>query len=162
MSRLVKRQVLCLQMLNRTHNAKLRKNILEYADAELINALCEFAHNILRGTVRLTPQDKVRLRRYRTDLHSIVNNKTAVARKRRILQQKCSFLPACAFGIECVTSFAASTIRLNDEREEYGVGRPDIVGDVAKPGATTSRHYATRSRRGYDKHSRQNRYRSKR
>ena len=94
MSRLVKRQVLCLQMLNRTHNAKLRKAILEYADAELISALCECAHIILRGTVRLTPQEKVRLRRYRTDLHSIVNKKTAVARKRRILQQKGGFLPA--------------------------------------------------------------------
>ena len=66
---------------------------------------------------------------------------------------------ACSFGIECVTSFAASTIRLNDEREEY---RPETVGDVAKPDATTSRQYATRSRRGYDEHSRQNRYRSKR
>ena len=66
----------------------------EYADAELISALCECAHNILRGTVRLTPQEKVRLRRYRTDLHSIVNKKTAVARKRRILQQKGGFLPA--------------------------------------------------------------------
>ena len=94
MSRLVKRQVLCLQMLHRTHNAKLRKAILEYADAELISALCECAHNILRGTVRLTPQEKVLLRRYRTDLHSIVNKKTVVARKRRILQQKGGFLPA--------------------------------------------------------------------
>ena len=94
MSRLVKRQVLCLQMLNRTHNAKLRKAILEYADAELISALCECAHNILRGTVRLTPREKVRLRRYRTDLNSIVSKKTAVVRKRRILQQKGGFLPA--------------------------------------------------------------------
>ena len=94
MSRLVKRQVLCLQILKRTHNAKLRKAILEYADAELISALCECAHNILRGTVRLTPQEKVHLRRYMTDRHSIVNKKTAVARKRRILQQKGGFLPA--------------------------------------------------------------------
>ena len=92
MSRLVKRQVLCLQMLNRTHNAKLRKAILEYA--ELISALCECAHNILIGTVRLTPREKVRLRRYRTDLNSIVSKKTAVVRKRRILQQKGGFLPA--------------------------------------------------------------------
>ena len=63
MSRLVKRQVLCLQLLNRTHNTKLRKAILEYADAELISALCECAHIILRGTVRLTPREKARLRR---------------------------------------------------------------------------------------------------
>ena len=86
--------VLCQQMLNRTHNAKLRKAILECADAELISALCEYPHIILRGTVRLTPQEKVRLRKYRTDLDSIVYKKTAVARKRRILQQKGGFIPA--------------------------------------------------------------------
>ena len=32
------------QMLNRTKNTKLRKAILEYADADLISALCECAH----------------------------------------------------------------------------------------------------------------------
>ena len=47
MSGRVKRHVLCLQMLNRTKNTKLRKAILEYADADLISALCECAHNIL-------------------------------------------------------------------------------------------------------------------
>ena len=36
-------------MLNRRKNTKLRKAILEYADADLISALCECAHNILRG-----------------------------------------------------------------------------------------------------------------
>ena len=55
MSGRVKRHVLCLQMLNRTKNTKLRKAILEYADADLISALCECAHNILRGTVLRSP-----------------------------------------------------------------------------------------------------------
>ena len=36
MSGRVKRHVLCLQMLNRTKYTKLRKAILEYADADLI------------------------------------------------------------------------------------------------------------------------------
>ena len=44
MSGRVKRRVLCLQMLNRTKNTKLRKAILEHADADLISALCECAH----------------------------------------------------------------------------------------------------------------------
>ena len=94
MSRPVKRQVPCPQLLNRTHTAKLRKAILEYADAELISALCECAHNILRGTLRLTSREKVRLRRYTSDLRTIANRKTAVTRRRRILQQKGGFLPA--------------------------------------------------------------------
>ena len=93
-SRLVKRQVLCLHLLNRTHNTKLRKDILEYADAALISALCECAHSILRGTVRLTSREKARLRRYTSDLRAIANRKTAVTRRRRILQQKGGFLPA--------------------------------------------------------------------
>ena len=94
MSGLVKRQVLCLQRLNRTHNANVRKAILEYADAELISAFCECAQNILRGTVQLTPREKGRLRRYTSDLRTIANRKTAVTRRRRILRQKGGFLPA--------------------------------------------------------------------
>ena len=48
MSGRVKRQVLCLQMLNRTKNTKLRKAILEYADADLTSALCECAQHTKR------------------------------------------------------------------------------------------------------------------
>ena len=100
MPKLVKKQVICLQMLNTTRNAKLRKSILEYADAELISALCECAHNILRGTIRLTPKEKVRLRKYTSDLRTIVNRKTPVNRSRRILQQKGGFLSALLAPLE--------------------------------------------------------------
>ena len=49
MSGRVKRNVLCLQMLNRTKNTKLRKAILEYADADLISALCECTQHSKRN-----------------------------------------------------------------------------------------------------------------
>ena len=94
MSRVVKRQVLCLQLLNRTHNTKLRKALLKYADAELISALCECAHNILRGT-----------------------------RKRRILQQRVvSYQLVSSFDVDCIYAFTASTSRIDGAREEDGVG----------------------------------------
>ena len=96
MSRLVKRQVICLQLLNRTHNAELRKDILEYADAELISALCEFAHNILRGTIRLTPLNIVTEGWFPTNIVS-------------------------SFGVECIYTFASSTSRLDGACEEDGV-----------------------------------------
>ena len=54
MSGRVRRHVLYIQVLNRTKNTKLRKAILEYADADLKSALCECAHNILRGRNRTT------------------------------------------------------------------------------------------------------------
>ena len=95
MSSRVKRHVLCLQMLNRTNNAKLRKAILEYADADLISALCECAHNIPRGTVRLTPREKVRLRKYKDKRHLIANRRLSISRRRREIQQHGdAFLPA--------------------------------------------------------------------
>ena len=91
MSGRAKRQVFCLQMLNRTKNTKLRKAILEYADSVLISALCECAHNILRGTVRLTPGEKVRLRKYKNQLGLIANRRLSIARE---IQQTGGFLPA--------------------------------------------------------------------
>ena len=95
MSGRVKRHVLCLQMLNRTNNTKLRKAILEHADADLISALCECAHNILRGTVRLTPREKVRLRKCKDKLRLIANRRLSISRIRREIQQHGGgFLPA--------------------------------------------------------------------
>ena len=82
-------------MLNRTKNTKLRKAILEFADADLISALCECAHNILRETVRLTPREKVRLRKYKDKLRLIANRRLSISRRRREIQQHGGgFLPA--------------------------------------------------------------------
>ena len=95
MSDRVKKQVICLQMLNRTKNTTLRKAILEYAEADLISALCECAHNILRGTVRLTPREKVRLGKYKDKLRLIANRRLSKSRIRRDIQQNGGgFLPA--------------------------------------------------------------------
>ena len=52
------------------------------------------AHNILRGTVRLTPGEKVRLIKYKNKLCLIANRRLSIARKRREIQQTGGFLPA--------------------------------------------------------------------
>ena len=94
MSGRMKQQAVCLQMLIKTKNAKLRKAILEHADSELIRALCECAHNILRGNVKMTPREKTRLRKYQTKLRLIARKNVSVKQKRRHLQQTGGFLPA--------------------------------------------------------------------
>ena len=81
-------------MLNRTKNTQLRKAILEYTDADLISALCECAHNILRGTVRLTPREKVRLRKHKNKLRLIANKRLSITKRRRAIQRNGGFLPA--------------------------------------------------------------------
>ena len=90
----MKKQAVCLQMLIKTKNAKLRKAILEHADSELIRALCECAHNILRGNVKMTPREKTRLRKYQTKLRLIARKNVSVKQKRRHLQHTGGFLPA--------------------------------------------------------------------
>ena len=89
MSGRVKRQVICLQMLNRRKNTKFQKAKLEYADADLISALCECAHNILRLTRR-----EVRLRKCKDKLRLIANRRLSIPRRRREIQQNGGFLPA--------------------------------------------------------------------
>ena len=94
MSDRMKKQAVCLQMLIKTKNEKLRKAILEHADPELIRALSECAHNILRGNVKMTPREKTRLRKYQTKLRLIARKNVSVKQKRRNLQQTGGFLPA--------------------------------------------------------------------
>ena len=94
MSGRMKKQALCLQVLNQTTNATLRKAILEHADPELIPALCECAHNILRGKVQMTSRETPRLRKYNTKLRLIARENLSVTQKRQHLQQNGGFLPA--------------------------------------------------------------------
>ena len=90
MSGRMKKQALFLQVLIKTKNAKLRKAILEHADPELIQALCECAHNILQ----MTPLEKTRLRKYKSKLRLIACKNVSVKQKRLKLQQTGGFLPA--------------------------------------------------------------------
>ena len=112
MSGRMKKQAVCLQMLIKTKNAKLRKAILEHADAELIRALCECAHNILRGNVQMTPREKTRLRKYQTKLRLIARKNVSVKQKRRHLQQTGGFLTGVASSIGglCRHTVATSTV----------------------------------------------------
>ena len=103
-------RVTCLQWFN----AELRK--AQRLTAVLVGELCKAAYdlleaaapltykqqqsirrytdNILRGTVRLTPGEKVRLRKYKNKLRLIANRRLSIARKRREIQQTGGFLPA--------------------------------------------------------------------
>lgn len=69
------------------------KAIMKTADKDLVHCLCECAHNILKGNVRLSSAQKAKLSRYKQDLRSISNKTTSQKRKQQVLQ-KGGFLPA--------------------------------------------------------------------
>ena len=82
----MKRQVLCLPLLQRQKNRRLRKAILEHSDSDLICSLCECAWNILKGNVPLTPKQKTKLRKCKTHLRKLASKKVSTTRKRKVLQ----------------------------------------------------------------------------
>ena len=71
MSELVKRQIVCIQALNRIKSNKLKRAIIANADADLLCALAECAYNILKKNIPLSELQRRRLSKYRTKLHEL-------------------------------------------------------------------------------------------
>ena len=86
MSSRVKRNALGLHLLARNKDPKLARAIIANANKDFICALCECAHNILEGNVRLNASQKAKLRRYKRNLRVLSDKQPGVTRKRRVLQ----------------------------------------------------------------------------
>ena len=88
MSALVKRNIICIQALNRIKNNKLKRAIIENADADLLCALAECAYNILKQNISLSALQRRRLSKYRKKLSELVHSRTSAGRRRRLLLQR--------------------------------------------------------------------------
>ena len=52
---------------------KIRKAILENADKDLVDEICQCVFNLLQGNISLTNAEKEQLNKYRHSLRKIVN-----------------------------------------------------------------------------------------
>lgn len=93
MAKRVKKHLDTLRVL-KTAKPKLRQSVLASADNDLIHCLCECAHNVLNGNVKLSPGQKKILGKHKKPIRDLASKKTALKKKRRILVQKGGFLPA--------------------------------------------------------------------
>jgi hypothetical protein len=66
---------------------KARRGIINGGPNDLVNTLCECVLNILKGNVRVTPNQKLSLSKYKNDLRKRVNKRVAVSAKKRVLQK---------------------------------------------------------------------------
>ena len=66
---------------------EISKAGLRGGDNKLITCLCECAKNILNGNVPLTPEEKEKLRPYKTHLRTLADKSVDHDRKRQILQR---------------------------------------------------------------------------
>ena len=91
MSKRIKDQLDFLKVLSKA-TPKQRRAVLEGANKDLINAICECALNCLKGNVQLTPLQKKKLTRHKQTLRSLANKKYPLAKKKKVLVQNGGFL----------------------------------------------------------------------
>ena len=87
-----------------------QKNFIKTAHRSVLDSICECCINILNGCIRLNGRQKTRLSRNKQDLRRLVLKKTAVGKKRKLLQ-KGGFLSAIlSAAIPVVGSLIASAV----------------------------------------------------
>jgi len=92
MSALVKKYLLVLKRIAKLGD-KAKKDFVRKCDKEFLDCVSDCAKNVIKGNIPLSVRQKERLCRSRNDLRALSVKKTALRRKRRILQ-KGGFLDA--------------------------------------------------------------------
>ena len=92
MSTRITRQAATLQTLANAH-PHVCQAILKGANPDLLKCLSECAHNILKGNIPLSPEEKAELIKYKQKVRQVANKRIALKTKRKTLQTG-GFLPA--------------------------------------------------------------------
>ena len=88
---------------------KLKKAIIKYASPDLVMAISEIVLNTLKVLIKLTPQQKQRLSRYKKEFRSLAKKNVSVNKKRKILIQK-----GAGAGIAALLPLAIDLFNNND------------------------------------------------
>lgn len=74
-------------------NPRINKTLINEANSEFINCICECAKNVLNGNVPLTSKQAYKLEKHKHNLRTLINKRLRKDRKKNILQRG-GFLPA--------------------------------------------------------------------
>jgi len=74
-----------LKPINKLHRKK-QNQFIGRCDKSTLDSICECAKNVLKGNVRLTPTQLVKLRKHKNAIRQLSLKKTSLKKKRRILQ----------------------------------------------------------------------------
>ena len=114
---------MCLQMLNRNKNTKLRNAVLANADADLICSLYECAYNILKGNVKLAKGQK-KYSEITENIYTYCPRNKRLQRRRGI---SCKLVDSCRLCRVDPSTIAETVCRSVDgARQTVGIGRPAI------------------------------------
>lgn len=63
------------------------KAVMKTASPALVKTLCECCHNVLKGNVPLTSDQKRKLQRYKSSVRALTRKKLSIKNRKKILQQ---------------------------------------------------------------------------
>lgn len=74
-------------------NPKQNKAIIQAANNELVKCICECIQNVTNGVVKISPCSKSKLHKHKNKIRQIINKRTDMKKKRKLLEQSGGFLP---------------------------------------------------------------------
>ena len=107
----IKKQFNMLKVLS-TFKKNMRKNIIDKADKELINTICECVLNLLNGNLKVNTEQFNNLRAYKKVFRKLLE-KINLKEKKKLIIQKGGFkeilLPAVISGLASIIGSAISS-----------------------------------------------------
>jgi hypothetical protein len=79
-----------LKLLSKNYE-KINKNLWSTADKELVETLCDFFHNLLKGKIQISPEDLEKIKSFIQPIRKLIS-KSSLKNKRKILVQQGGFL----------------------------------------------------------------------
>lgn len=83
----LKKTIPLLETLSKIKDAKKRRTFLNLFESNIRRALQEVSYNLLEGNIRVSDEDKKRLRRYRRALRELADSKTKRRRFQKLIVQ---------------------------------------------------------------------------
>jgi len=94
----------------------VRKSFIKTADKSLVNSICECCINILNGCIPLSSYQKAKLKRNKLNLRHLALKKTALGKKRKILQRGGFLSAILSAAIPVVGSLIAGAVNRGRRR----------------------------------------------
>ncbi len=92
MSELIRRNYSFLRDLSESSLTQ-RRDIIEAATEDNINALTELSINLLEGNLKLSDEDKAKLLRHKTFIRNLSQKEIPFAQKKKKIIHNCNILP---------------------------------------------------------------------
>lgn len=81
------------QLVDQGRNCKKRKKVLDGVKRDTINCICECVKNIASGNIPVSSEEIGKLKKHKRRIEQLVDSRTGIKQKGKLLNQSGGFLP---------------------------------------------------------------------